>query len=188
MKNQKNLSVVKLYFAQCVFNHKILEKAAERLRLKIKLFFYVNLFFLIIGLILIILPTFIKNWSSNIFLIASQFFLVIGITSVLIKYFFAFDKQEIDCNNAAKEFLHLRDLYINLIVDILNEVNTEQILIKKNDFIERYRIICSLSPKTCQKDYQKAQKSLFGKTNYGEEFTWSEEQINMLLPKGLQKK
>lgn len=88
---------------------------------------------------------------------------------------------------AALKFMALRDSYIFLITDIMNEsINSEVIIIQREKLKEEYHIICESAPQTDRKDFHEAQKRLNKKEKTeGEDFTWSDEEIDHFLPETL---
>lgn len=180
---KNNLSVVRQQFAQCVFNHKIHEKASDRLDAlqdKIK---WVNIIILTSVIVFLILQ--IKH--PNNFLFGS-----ISIAITIFEILFLFIQKEFSIEDRAKEhkkialqYLGLRDKYKNFVVDIINHLESEKIVSKRDLLQDQYQIINSLSPQTTYTDYEKAQLDLLGKTNKDEQFTWSNAEINRFLPKDL---
>jgi hypothetical protein len=181
--NKKNFSIIRQQFAQCVFNHKIHEKASDRLDAlqgKVKWMNITILAFVIIFLVLQL------KYSDNFI------FGGISIAITIFEILFLFVQKEFSIDDKAKEhkkialqYLGLRDKYKNFIVDIMNDLENEKIISKRDLLQEQYQIISSLSPQTKYEDYAKTQIHLLGKTNTDEEFTWSEKEINRFLPKDL---
>jgi len=116
----------------------------------------------------------------------------ISIAITIFEILFLFIQKEFSIDDRVKEhkkialqYLGLRDKYKNFIVDIMNDLENEKIISKRDLLQEQYQIISSLSPQTKYKDYTKTQIHLLGKTNTDEEFTWSDKEINRFLPKDL---
>lgn len=181
--NKNNLSVIRQQFAQCVFTHKVLEKATdrfERVNTKIK---WLNIAILGFVLAFLILPI---KFSECTFL--TDIAIAITVFEILFIYAqkeFSFESRAKEYKKFALKFLELRDKYKNFIVDIMNGSDEKTIITKRDLLQEQYQIISSLSPQTNYDDYQKAQMSLLGKTVSDEEFTWSDEEIDRFLPKEL---
>lgn len=183
MSNNKNLAVIRQQFAQCVFNHKIHEKASDRLgsfQNKIKWINIITLTFVIVFLILQI------RYPTN-FLFGS-----ISITITIFEIIFLFLQKEFsiedrtkDHKRAALQYLCLRDKYKNFIVDVVNGLENEKVTAKRDLLLDQYQIINSLSPQATDTDYTEAQIKLLGKTNKDEEFKWSDNEINRFLPNDL---
>ncbi|MCF7795577.1 SLATT domain-containing protein [Patescibacteria group bacterium] len=180
---KNNLSIVRQQFAQCVFNHKMHEKASDRLDAlqdKIK---WINIILLALVIVFLILQIYFPE--QTIFGGIST-----GITVFEILY--AFFQKEFSIEDRAKEhkkialqYLGLRDKYKNFVIDIMNDLESEKIVSKRDLLQDQYQIINSLSLQTTYADYEKAQLDLLGKTNKDEQFTWSDTEINRFLPKDL---
>lgn len=184
--DKNNFSIIRQQFAQCVFTHKVLEKAADRMEkvnTKIK---WANVIILAFVLAFLILQI---KFSEYTFLND----IAIGIT--VFEILFVYAQKEFSFGSKAREykkfalkFLELRDKYKNFIVDVINELEEKEIITKRDLLQEQYQIISSLSPQTNYSDYQKAQLALLGKNISDEEFTWSDEEIDRFLPKDLRSK
>ncbi len=184
--NKNNLSIIRQQFAQCVFTHKVLEKASDRLEkvsTKIK---WANVIILTFVVIFLILPIKFPEYSflNNIAIAITVF----EILFIYLQKEFSFEEKAKDYKKFALKFLELRDKYKNFIVDITNELNDEEIITKRDFLQEQYHIISSLSPQTEYNDYKEAQLALLGKNISDEEFTWSNEEIDRFLPKNLRLK
>jgi hypothetical protein len=181
--NKNNLSIIRQQFAQCVFTHKVLEKAADRMEkinTKIK---WANVIILAFVLTFLILPikfskyTFLDDMAIGV--------TVFEILFIYIQKEFSFESKAKEYKKFALNFLELRDKYKNFIVDIMNNLDEEKIVARRDLLQEQYQIIASLSPQTNYDDYQEAQKALLGKTVSDEEFTWSDKEIDRFLPREL---
>lgn len=178
-----NLAVIRQQFAQCVFNHKMHEKACDRIekiQWRIKWLNIVVLIFVIVFLVL-------QVKYSDVFIFGS---ISIGITVFEILYLFiqkefSIEQKAQEHKKIALQYLWLRDKYKNFIVDISNNIDKNKIISKRDLLQEQYNIITSLSPQTNYIDYKNAQINLLWKTNTDEEFTWSNKEINRFLPKEL---
>ena len=181
--NKNNLSIIRQQFAQCVFTHKVLEKATDRIEkvnTKIK---WANVIILAFVLTFLILPIKFSEYAFlNYVAIAIT---VIEILFVYLQKEFSFEDKAKEYKKFALRFLELRDKYKNFIVDIMNGLEEIEITTKRDLLQEQYQIVSSLSPQTNYDDYKKAQLALLGKNVTDEEFTWSEEEIDRFLPKNL---
>ncbi len=184
----KNLSIIRQTYANTVFTHKVQEVAAEVQKkndLYIKL---TNILLVSIVLILLFLQTAYpqKNFISYIgagVTISEVIFLIIQLT-------FSFEQKAIMHKNSALKYMELRDRYKSLIADIMSEAIDKEIIINRRDLLlHEYQIISDLSPNTSNREYVEAQKKLNKKgVVKGEEFTWSDEEIDHFLPEKLQLK
>lgn len=184
--NKNNLSITRQQFAQCVFTHKVLEKATDRIEkinTKIK---WANIIILTFVLTFLILSIKFSEYTFlNYVAIAIT---VIEILFVYLQKEFSFEDKAKEYKKSALKFLELRDKYKNFIVDIMNELEEKEIITKRDLLQEQYQIVSSLSSQTNYDDYKKAQLALLGKNISDEEFTWSEEEIDRFLPKDLKLK
>lgn len=178
-----NLSIVRQQFAQCVFNHKMHEKACDRLGSLQNRIKWVNVLLLFFVLIFIILQLKFPKYYifSGISLGISVFEILFFITQ---KEFF-FEARIVTHKKTAHGYMRLRDKYKNFIVDIYNEIEVQETVTRRDLLQEQYQFISDSAPQTNGEDYTKAQKSLLGKTNSDEEYTWSDEEIDRFLPNEL---
>ena len=91
---------------------------------------------------------------------------------------------------SALKYMELRDCYRSLIADIMNgNIATETILSRRDMLQHEYQVISDLSPQTGNKEYIEAQIRLNKRgAIQGEEFTWSDEEIDHFLPETLRLK
>ena len=184
----KNLSIVRQVFANTVFTHKMQEVAAEFQHKKTIYVKITNIILVSIVLSLLFLQATYpqKIWLSYIgagITIAEIIFLIIQLT-------FSFEQQRIIHKSSALKYMGLRDCYRSLIADIMNEnITTETILSKRDLLQHEYQVISDLSPQTGNKEYTETQKRLNKRgAVQGEEFTWSDEEIDRFLPETLRLK
>jgi hypothetical protein len=80
-------------------------------------------------------------------------------------------------------------MYMSLIEKIMSN-NTEEhtLRVERDKLLKNYSAIGEFAPVTDYKDYTATQKTLGLEGNSGEEFTWSNEEINKFLPKELRLK
>jgi len=127
-----------------------------------------------------------KKWLTYVaagITIAEVIFLIIQLT-------FSFEQQMAMHKASALQYMGLRDCYRSLITDIMNEDIITEMVLSKRDLLQReYQIISDLSPQTGSKEYTEAQKRLNKRgAVQGEEFTWSDEEIDRFLPETLRLK
>lgn len=180
-----NLSIVRQTFANTVFTHKVHEIAAEQ---QDKKAFVVKIFNIILVSIVLILLIFQTIHPDKIFLsyigsgvtIAEIIFLIIQLS-------FNYEQRAILHKNSALKFMGLRDSYRSLITDIMNSsITTDRIREQRNYLQNQYQVICDLAPQTSAKEYTEAQKRLNKRGAItGEEFTWSDQEIDAFLPENL---
>ena len=87
-------------------------------------------------------------------------------------------------SNAANELWNLREDYLSFLTDIkINQLSIGQIIEKRDELQSKLFNIYSGSPRTNSKAYKEATKSL----KLDEELTFSEEEIDLFLPKELRR-
>ena len=180
-----NLSIIRQFFANTVFTHKVQEVAAEVQERKINCVKIINIIIVSLILISLFLQTLFQNKLFISFFSAG---LTIGeIIFLILQLTFNFDKRMDLHKKAALKYMALRDSYLFLITDIMNgSIDSNNIINKREKLKEEYESICESSPQTSRKEYYKAQKRLSKKIqNEGEDFTWSDEEIDCFLPEAL---
>lgn len=181
----KNLSIVRQSFANTVFTHKVQEIAAENQERNIFRVKIANIVF--VGLVLVLLVVQAFNPENLLFSYLAAGVTIAEIVFLIIQLSFSFKQRAVMHKNSALKYMGLRDSYRSLIADIMNEDITSEILISKRDLLQReYQIISDLAPQTSSREYEEAQAKLNkrGKVG-GEEFTWSDEEIDHFLPENL---
>jgi hypothetical protein len=174
--DSKNLSIIRQTFANTVFTHKVQEIAAEKKTRNVLIIKVINL--ILSGAVLLSLA-FQVYILGTIITILEIFFLIVQLS-------FDFEKQAITHKNSALKYMQLRDKYRSLIVDIMNEeISGEEIISKRDSLQSEYQSISDLSPQTSNEEYKEAQTRLLGKITEGEDFTWSNEEINKFLPENI---
>lgn len=181
--DKKNLSIIRQLFAQCVFNHKIHEKATDRLWKFINWIKWWNIIFLWLDLAFLIM--WIKN-NNQVLINLSVWLTIAEILFLFIQKEFPIEEMIKSHKNIAIQYLWLRNEYENLIVDIMNNKIKSDIICEKRDLLQKqYNIICALSPNTTREDYKNTQMALLWTSKSDEEFTRSDKEINRFLPKNL---
>jgi hypothetical protein len=181
----KNLSIIRQSFANCVFTHKVQEVAADFQNKKANKVKILNIVFTAIVLILLVIQTacptaLILSYIAAGITVGEVVFLIVQLT-------FNFEQKGVLHKNSALKFMGLRDNYRLLITDVMNEsIDTQAIMAKRDNLQHQYQVICDLAPQTSGKEYTEAQKRLNKRGAVsGEEFTWSDEEIDWFLPEKL---
>ena len=109
---------------------------------------------------------------------------------LIIQLSFNFEQRAISHKNSALKFMGLRDNYRSLITDVMNEsIDANTVMAKRDTLQHQYQVICDLAPQTGKTEYDEAQKRLNKRGIVpGEEFTWSDEEIDWFLPENLRLK
>ena len=181
----KNLSIVRQTFANTVFTHTVQEVAARHQE---KLAFIVKISNIILVSIVLVLLFFQASYPNQIlFSYIGAGMTIAEIIFLIIQLSFSFEQRMIMHKNSALKYMGLRDCYRSLITDIMNEsVNSEMILARRDLLQREYQVISDLAPQTGQNEYKETQKKLNKRGIVkGEEFTWSDEEIDRFLPEKL---
>lgn len=180
----KNLSIVRQFFANTVFTHKTQEVAAEFQEsnaFKVKIANLILTFMLFAIFILqFIFPCPFAGILGT-FLSALEFMFLIFQLS------FKFEEKAGSHKNSALKYLNLRNSYTSLITDIMNgNISPKEVRSRRDGLLREYQILCDLAPQTGRPEYEETQKRLNKRgVIEGEDFTWSDEEIDRFLPKGL---
>jgi SMODS and SLOG-associating 2TM effector domain family 4 len=181
----KNLSIIRQSFANTLFTHKVQEVASELQEKKANNIRVLNIIFTGIVLVLLVLQAAIPTALLLSYIAAG---VTVGeIVFLVVQLTFNFEQKAVLHKNSALKFMGLRDSYRLLITDIMNENLDSSIIVARRDTLQhQYQVICDLAPQTSCKEYTEAQKRLNKKGAVsGEEFTWSDEEIDWFLPEGL---
>jgi len=184
----KNLAIIRQSFANAVFTHKVQEVASDFQSKKGDCVKKLNILFVAIVLILLVLQT--KYPTALILSYLGAGVTVGEIVFLIVQLTFSFDQRAVLHKNSALKFMQLRDDYRSLITDVMNEsIDTSVIITRRDTLQHRYQVICDLSPQTGGEEYTEAQKRINKRGAVsGEEFTWSDEEIDWFLPESLRLK
>lgn len=177
----KSLAATRFQFAQSVFNHKVQEKAADRKYSYAKWFKIVQLALtsLVIA-VLVIQALGINNGFANILGIISG---GIEIAFIIIDLTYGFEKQAAVHKSYALKYLELRNKYQTLIADIMATKGKSVTNNARRDALDEAYNMLSDAPQTTLTDYQEAQRALgTAGVSGGEQYTWSDKEINKFLP------
>lgn len=174
-------------FAQTVFTHKVHEGACERNNKKENFLEWTSVVFVFFTLVSLVLDlTYFQEFKFSYLGISLT---ITELTLQITGKTFQFGEKAICHKNTAQKFLHLRNDYLSLIADIMNNQSTQEVKIRRNELINRYNEICDLSPQTESSNYEYAQKKLQTKSEQGKgHYSWTEEEIDSFLPKELKLK
>ncbi len=184
----KNLSIIRQTFANTVFTHTVQEVAAENQDKKVFLVKITNIVLVTIVLVLLFLQT--SNPQYILFSYIAAGVTISEVIFLIIQLSFSFEQRAVMHKNSALKYMDLRDSYRALIADIMNKSITTDMLLAKRDLLQHeYQIISDLAPQTRSKEYTEAQRRLNKRGAIeGEEFTWSDEEIDRFLPEKLRLK
>jgi hypothetical protein len=191
--NSELLSAIRHSFAQSVFTAKCHFKARDRL-LKNKNRFsgFSKIISTLTLFILIFQNYFLQTQNKNVISILSMIALLLTGISLAIVMFDKSDglTQIISRHKKyAEKYNDLRDKYMDLIEKVIsNALPDDQARIKKDELQKIYSKLGKNPPETTDNDYVQAQMGL-GTVNKGKktggEYSWSDEEIDNLLPERL---
>ncbi len=176
----KNLAVIRQSFGNAVYTNKIQEIAAEFSGKKSFLIKVWNVFFVAVVLITLVLSL---TYNTSIWSYIGAGVSIAEIVFLIIQFSFSFEEKEKNHKSFALKFRGIREDYIVLIADIYNGIPLEEV-VKRRDYLQKnFQHFCDLAPQTGVAEYQEAQKRLNSKGIVdGEEFTFSDEEIDRFLP------
>lgn len=175
-----NLQVIRESFGRVAYSHKTHEKSAEIEKEKVKKTKWANIFLTFTTFLsfsaTVIFPT--ENWLLYLSIVISATTLAYNL------FLFSFNSEKLAEKHRyiAKELWYIREKYVNLIADIMNErINENDIILRRDGFIKELKIIYKFAPQTLPEAYGEAGNAL--KKN--EELTFSNKEINNFLPEDL---
>lgn len=187
--NEKLLSIVRFYFAQCVFMNNIHYKAYGRLgKIQNRNRNIVVTLSSVTLVILILKIVGLEQGYEKLLSVLSFVGLMLTGTSLIFSLFNKLDTSEIRINHrlVAEEYKALRDRYMVLIEETMSGAQEDEVLRKKhNGLLDVYDNLGKFSPATTGDDYSQAQIGLGLKGASDEEFTWADDEIDKFLPKSL---
>jgi len=177
--DKTNLQVIRESFGRVVYSHKTHEKEAEIFSCWAVTTRWIN-----IVLTSLTSGTLISTIITNQIVLTyiSAFLATITLAFVIFQLSFNPGEKAEKHRQIAKELWLVREQYLNLIADIINDkISEDTILSRRNELLEKLHIIYKFAPITSSMAYKKAQEAL----KINEELTFSEEEINQFLPEGL---
>lgn len=184
--NKSEIEILEAQIRECfgrvVYTHKTQEKCADivlELHKKLKLGLIVISAIVTTSLLIKLFGD--QQWALMLGVILST--ILFGLNTYTKDY----DLGEIaqKHTNAANELWDIRETYLSLLTDIrANQLSVKEIISIRDELQKRLHNIYTGSPRTNYKAYQAASKAL--KVN--EELTFSDEEIDIFLPKELRKK
>ncbi len=171
-----NLNNIRESFGRVVYSHKTHEKTAEIENKKNKATKWINV--VLIALTSGMLTGTIVT-SQQVFLYISTILSTLTLAFIIFQLSFNCAEKVEKHRNIAKELWYIRERYVNLITDIMNEqLDNETIVLKRDQLIKELKILYKFAPQTNSKAYRKAGKAL----KIDEELTFSEQEIDNFLP------
>lgn len=174
-----NLQVIRDSFGRVVYSHKTHEKESECYAKKIYFIKCIN----------VILTTSTSGTLLTYLIIDQNSFLITSaILSTLVLMFTIFqlsfkpEEKAQQHKYTANLLWSIRERYINLIADIINEaVDNQKLIDQRDSLLRELDLIYKSAPTTGNKSYKAARKAL----KIDDEMTFTNKEINQFLPKSL---
>jgi hypothetical protein len=186
--NEKLLANVRFYFAQSVFMTSCHYKAYERLNRKKSFNSNLTIFLSAVTILLLVLQIVgLQSRLSGLLIVVAFVGLLLTGSSLVFELM---NKEDITFSMIqhkifAEKYKTLRDNYMSLIEDIMDNDNIELLKTRRDNLQNKYSMIGEHAPSTNYKDYIAAKKNLGLPENQNEEFTWTDNEIDKFLPRSL---
>lgn len=177
-----NLQVIREAFGRVAYSHKTHEKEAEILSNKVVIIEWGNIILTALTSGTLI-STIITN--QNILIYISAVLSTLTLAFIIFQLSFNPEARAEQHRQLAKELWYIREKYVNLIADIMNEREDDTVITtRRNQLVEELKLIYKFAPNTSPRSYKKAQKSL----KINKELTFNDEEIDQFLPDNLKLK
>lgn len=174
-----NLQVIRESFGRVAYSHKTHEKDAEIESTKIPRIKWGNIILTTItsgGLLATIIT---DNKSLTII---TAIFSALSLAFTIFQLSFNPSEEAEKHRAIAKELWFIREKYVNLMADLINNKLTDEVISKHRDTLtNELRLVYKFAPNTSSKAYKKAQDAL----KLNEELTFSDKEIDDFLPENL---
>lgn len=140
-----------------------------------------------IGLTALTTGTLISTVITNqcILVYISAFLSTLTLAFIIFQISFNPEKKAEKHRQVAKELWYVRERYVNLMADVINQkISDETVISRRDGLIKELNMIYKFAPITSVKAYKKAQQAL----KINEELTFSEEEIDQFVPDALKLK
>jgi hypothetical protein len=184
------LSEVRWYFAQCVFNSSCYYKASGRCKKAKAKRDNWTLGFAVFAVISVFAQVITLRVDISILIQGASYFSLLVSAGSMINQIVRNDSnndQIISYKVTAEEYKELREKFFDLLRKIYERQELSLLDSCCTEYIGWYSHIGKMAISTTYQDYKDAQHSL-GLDADDEEFTWTNEQIDKLLPDGLKLK
>jgi len=180
--DKTNLQVIRESFGRVVYSHKTHEKNAEIYSCRATAIKWANIILTTLTSGTLV-STIIAN--QNILIYISATLSALTLAFIIFQLSFNPETEAEKHRQIAKELWYVREKYVNLMADLLNQkISEETIVSRRDNLIEELKMIYKFAPITSTKAYGKAQKDL----KINEELTFSDEEIDQFLPQELKSK
>ena len=120
--------------------------------------------------------------NQRVFVYASAWLSAITLAFTIFQFSFNLGERAEKHRQLAKELWYVREKYVHLMADIINEnISNDAIVSRRNEITEELKLIYRFAPITSSGAYKKARRAL----KINEELTFSEDEIDQFLPSEL---
>lgn len=176
--DKTNLQVIRESFGRVSYSHKTHEKEVEIQSRNVKIVKWVN-----IVLIAMTAGSFLSAlFAGKILVIVGAVFSATSLGFSIYQLSFNPEKKAAGHKQAANSLWLIREKYVNLMADIINgHIKEAGIVKRRDDLINELDVVYKSAPETSSAAYKMAQRAL----KIDEELTFSDKELNQLLPKSL---
>ncbi|MEX2442019.1 MAG: SLATT domain-containing protein [Alkalispirochaeta sp.] len=184
MLDETNLSVIRQNFANVVYTKTMHEICKEKEFRKRNRIIYADIALVTLSLVAMIFQAF---YGFSIFAsYLGMLFSILAITLLLIKLNFDPSSAYRQHERAANDLYEVREKYINLMADILQKTsNQDSIIGRRDELVRDTKRVYDTAPFRDRASYREAQMRLKKEQTDGEDFTFSDEEIDRFLPSEL---
>ena len=179
-----NLSVIRQNLGNIVYTKTMHEICKEKETLKRNVITWCNIILVALSFASIVLQ--LRFPAYTFISIFGILFSFAALTLLLTKLSFDPEIKYKQHEESANELFLLRERYISLMADIINEKTTSnEVVVNRDHLIADCKAIYEKSPSRPRRAYLEAQRRLRNKNVKGEDFTFSDEEIDSFLPSDL---
>lgn len=176
--DKTNLQVIRESFGRVSYSHKTNEKEADIQSRNVTIVKWVN-----IGLIAITTGSLLSTlFAGQNLIIVSAVFSAITLGFSIFQLSFDPEKKAARHKQVANSLWLIREKYVNLMADIINpSISKNEIIKRRDELTNELDLIYKSAPSTSSEAYKNAQLAL----KINEELTFSDKELNQLLPASL---
>lgn len=176
--DKTNLQVIRESFGRVSYSHKTHEKEVEIQSRFVKIVKWVNIVLIAITTGSLLSALFV----GKILVIVGAIFSAITLGFSIYQLSFDPEKKAARHKQAANSLWLIREKYVNLMADIINgHIKEDGIVRRRDDLINELDVVYKSAPETSSAAYKMAQQAL----KIDEELTFSDKELNQLLPASL---
>ena len=176
--DKTNLQVIRESFGRVSYSHKTHEKEVEIQSRYVTIVKWVN-----IGLIAITTGSLLGAlFAGQTLVIIGAFFSALTLGFSIYQLSFDPEKKAVRHKQVANSLWLIREKYVNLMADIINgHLKEDGIVKRRDDLLNELDVVYKSAPETSTEAYKLAQQAL----KIDEELTFSDKELNQLLPASL---